>query len=103
MSFRATLQWAILSAAFGSATCLPGAAQCRAPEQGNSDPNDSEQTQVAQTLEAMKNASTRGHPDLFGMTVSMRRYADHQYRAALHYFEIGAPSLLQGGPTSCRS
>jgi len=46
--------------------------------------------QVAQTLEAMKNASTWGHPDLFGMTVGMRRYADHQYRAALHYFEIGA-------------
>lgn len=46
--------------------------------------------QMAQTLEAMKNASTWGHPDLFGMTVGMRRYADHQYRTALHYFEIGA-------------
>ena len=49
-----------------------------------------EDAQMAQTLEAMKNASTWGHPDLFGMTVGMRRYAHHQYRDALHYFEIGA-------------
>jgi TPR repeat protein len=49
-----------------------------------------ERDEVAQTLEAMKNASTWGHPDLFGMTTGMRRYAHHQYTDALHYFEIGA-------------
>ena len=42
------------------------------------------------TLEAMTNASTWYHPDLFGMTVGMRRYGHRQFASALHYFEIGA-------------
>lgn len=80
MSIRSTAQWALLLALAGSASWAAG-------EDGGT---SSEPEQVAQTLEAMKSASTWGHPDLFGMTVGMRRYADHQYRAALHYFEIGA-------------
>jgi len=42
------------------------------------------------TLQAMTNASTWYHPDLFGLTVGMRRYGHRQFESALHYFEIGA-------------
>lgn len=45
---------------------------------------------VQKTLRAMANASTWFHPDLFGMTVGMRRYAHKDYAGALKYFEIGA-------------
>lgn len=45
---------------------------------------------VQKTLRAMANASTWYHPDIFGMTVGMRRYAHKDYAGALKYFEIGA-------------
>ncbi|MBS0582277.1 MAG: sel1 repeat family protein [Proteobacteria bacterium] len=45
---------------------------------------------VQKTLRAMANASTWFHPDLFGMTVGMRRYAHKDYAGALKYFEIGS-------------
>ena len=45
---------------------------------------------VQKTLRAMANTSTWFHPDLFGMTVGMRRYAHKDYEGALKYFEIGA-------------
>ncbi|WP_157578421.1 sel1 repeat family protein [Rudaea cellulosilytica] len=45
---------------------------------------------VQKTLRAMANASTWYHPDLFGMTVGMRRYAHKDYAGALKYFEIGS-------------
>lgn len=45
---------------------------------------------VQKTLRAMANASTWYHPDLFGMTTGMRRYAHKDYAGALKYFEIGA-------------
>ncbi|MBN8886922.1 MAG: sel1 repeat family protein [Rudaea sp.] len=45
---------------------------------------------VQKTLRAMANASTWYHPDIFGMTVGMRRYAHKDYAGALKYFEIGS-------------
>lgn len=45
---------------------------------------------VQKTLRAMANTSTWFHPDLFGMTVGMRRYAHKDYAGALKYFEIGS-------------
>jgi hypothetical protein len=45
---------------------------------------------VQKTLRAMASVSTWFHPDLFGMTVGMRRYAHKDYKGALKYFEIGA-------------
>jgi hypothetical protein len=45
---------------------------------------------VQRALHAMANASTWYHPDLFGEYTGMRRYAHHQYKGALKYFEIGA-------------
>jgi len=45
---------------------------------------------VQKTLRAMANSSTWYHPDIFGMTVGMRRYAHKDYAGALKYFEIGS-------------
>jgi len=53
-------------------------------------PNAWDDPATHDTLQAMSEASTWYHPDLFGMTVGMRRYAHRQFGSALHYFEIGA-------------
>jgi len=45
---------------------------------------------VQKTLRAMNDASTWYHPDLFGEYAGVRRYAHHQYKEALRYFEVGA-------------
>jgi hypothetical protein len=58
------------------------------PGHAGDDPlNDPE---VQRALQAMADTSTWFHPDLFGEYTGMRRYAHHQYQAALKYFEIGA-------------
>jgi hypothetical protein len=46
--------------------------------------------QTQHVLAAMNNASTWGHPDLFGEFAGMRLYAKGDYKAALKYFEYGA-------------
>jgi len=46
--------------------------------------------EVQRVLRAMADESTWFHPDLFGEYAGMRRYAHHQYKGALKYFEIGA-------------
>jgi hypothetical protein len=45
---------------------------------------------VQKTLRAMADASTWYHPDQFGEFTGLRRYAHHQYKDALKYFEVGA-------------
>ncbi|HEX7371083.1 MAG TPA: sel1 repeat family protein [Rhodanobacteraceae bacterium] len=45
---------------------------------------------IERTLTAMNNASTWGHPDLFGEYTGMRLYSDGHYKSALKYFEYGA-------------
>jgi TPR repeat protein len=45
---------------------------------------------VQKTLRAMAGASTWYHPDIFGMTAGMRRYAHKDYAGALKYFEVGS-------------
>lgn len=47
-------------------------------------------TGIEKVLTAMNNASTWGHPDLFGEFAGMRRFAAHDYTGALKYFKIGA-------------
>ncbi|EIL91072.1 MULTISPECIES: sel1 repeat family protein [Rhodanobacter] len=42
------------------------------------------------TLRAMSDASTWGHPDQFGQYAGMQRYAKGEYADALKYFLIGA-------------
>lgn len=46
--------------------------------------------EVQKTLQAMHNASTWFHPDLYGMTQGMQDYAAHRYADALKHFEYGA-------------
>lgn len=41
-------------------------------------------------LTAMNNASTWGHPDLFGEFAGMRLYSEGHYAAAIKYFKYGA-------------
>ena len=45
---------------------------------------------VNRTLTAMNNASTWGHPDLFGEFAGMRLYSEGHYAAAIKYFKYGA-------------
>ena len=45
---------------------------------------------VRETLRAMSDASTWGHPDQFGQYAGMQRYAKGHYADALKYFRIGA-------------
>lgn len=43
-----------------------------------------------ETLRAMSDASTWGHPDQFGQFAGMQRYAKGKFESALKYFKIGA-------------
>lgn len=45
---------------------------------------------IDRTLTAMNNASTWGHPDLFGEFAGMRLYSEGHYAAAIKYFKYGA-------------
>lgn len=46
--------------------------------------------EIERVLTAMNNASTWGHPDLFGEYAGMRLYAEGHYQAAIKYFKYGA-------------
>ena len=46
--------------------------------------------QTERVLTAMNNASTWGHPDLFGEFAGMRLYSEGHYKAAMKYFKYGA-------------
>ena len=45
---------------------------------------------MRETLRAMSDASTWGHPDQFGQYTGMQRYAKGDYADALKYFRVGA-------------
>ena len=53
-----------------------------------STPKTDEQTE--KVLTAMNNASTWGHPDLFGEFAGMRHFSEGDYAGAMKYFRIGA-------------
>ena len=63
---------------------LASASIAQADEDPLNDPS------VQKTLRAMSDASTWYHPDQFGEFTGLRRYAHHQYKDALKYFEVGA-------------
>lgn len=79
-----------MHASFGKLIrCLAFAAVVTAPEtRADEDPLGDPEVQTA--LHEVANMSTWYHPDLFGMSVGMRRYAQQDYAGALKYFEIGA-------------
>ncbi|MGN6312509.1 MAG: sel1 repeat family protein [Rhodanobacteraceae bacterium] len=71
--------------------CLPIfvallAASATAQAAPSSDPDE----QAEKVLTAMNNASTWGHPDLFGEFAGMRHFSEHDYAGAMKYFKIGA-------------
>ena len=45
---------------------------------------------IQKIITAMNNASTWGHPDLFGEYAGMRLYSEGHYAAAIKYFKYGA-------------
>ncbi len=45
---------------------------------------------IERTLRAMDDASTQGHPDLFGQFAGMRRLFEGDYQGAMKYFRIGS-------------
>jgi hypothetical protein len=65
------------------ATTLPAPAE-PVVERPQADP------QIERVLTAMNNASTWGHPDLFGEFAGMRLYSEGHYEAAIKYFKYGA-------------
>lgn len=46
--------------------------------------------ETSKVLTAMNNASTWGHPDLFGEYAGMRLYSEGRYKQAITYFKYGA-------------
>lgn len=46
--------------------------------------------EIEKIVTAMNNASTWGHPDLFGEYAGMRLYSEGHYAAAIKYFKYGA-------------
>lgn len=59
-----------------------------ASAQADSRPETDAQTE--RVLTAMDNASTWGHPDLFGEFAGMRHFSEGDYKGAMKYFKIGA-------------
>lgn len=45
---------------------------------------------IERTITTMNNASTQGHPDLFGEFAGMRLYSEGHYKSAIKYFKYGA-------------
>ena len=84
---------ALLSAAAHAATAPAGATTAAAPITAANNPipppHDAD-PQVEKILTAMNNASTWGHPDLFGEYSGMSLYSKGHYKAALKYFKYGA-------------
>ncbi len=52
-------------------------------------PHDAD-PQIEKIITAMNNASTWGHPDLFGEYSGMSLYSEGHYKAAIKYFKYGA-------------
>lgn len=95
---RSTLMLALCAALLGTAvahaaTAPAGAATSAPPisaaNNPTSPPHDAD-PQVERIITAMNNASTWGHPDLFGEYSGMRLYSEGHYKAAIKYFKYGA-------------
>ena len=56
----------------------------------SADDDPSNDPDLQRTLRGLRDVSTIDHPDIFGMTLGLRRYAHHQFKDALKYFETGA-------------
>ena len=79
---RSILAMALSAALMGGA--IPARARAPAPAPHRPD------AKIDSLITAMGNASTWGHPDLFGEFSGMRLYSEGRYKDALKYFRIGA-------------
>jgi hypothetical protein len=73
------------AATLPTATTAPSTARAAKPL-----PPPRETPAIKHILEAMSNASTWGHPDLFGEFAGMKRLFKGDYAGALKYFKYGA-------------
>lgn len=77
-----------------SAGSTPAAASTAAtPAKSMKNPNSlppEADPEIEKIVTAMNNASTWGHPDLFGEYSGMSLYSEGHYKAALKYFKYGA-------------
>lgn len=77
------------SATGGPATASTAATPARSMKNPNPLPPESD-PDIEKIVTAMNNASTWGHPDLFGEYAGMRLYSEGHYKAAIKYFKYGA-------------
>jgi hypothetical protein len=78
-------------AAFATTASAPATASTAAQPMKNPIPPPPEASpDVEKIITAMNNASTWGHPDLFGEFAGMRLYSEGHYAAAIKYFKYGA-------------
>jgi hypothetical protein len=68
----------------------PTAAATAKPVKNPNPPPPEADPEIEKIVTAMNNASTWGHPDLFGEYAGMRLYSEGRYAAALKYFKYGA-------------
>lgn len=80
---------ALAHAATAPASAATAAAPMTPANNPTPPPHDAD-PQVEKIITAMNNASTWGHPDLFGEYSGMSLYSQGHYKAALKYFKYGA-------------
>ena len=77
------------SATSNPATASTAATSAKPMKNPNPPPPESD-PEIEKIVTAMNNASTWGHPDLFGEYAGMRLYSEGHYKAAIKYFKYGA-------------
>ena len=80
--------------ATGSRAGSPGEGSAASPPSHGAAPADAppprQTPEIERTLRAMDEASTVGHPDLFGQFAGMQRLFAGDYQGAMKYFRIGS-------------
>ena len=66
------------------------AAATAKPVENPNQPPPATDPQIKKIITGMNNASTWGHPDLFGEYAGMRLYSEGHYKSAIQYFKYGA-------------
>lgn len=80
---------AVFATTTAPATATPSAQPTRSMKNPIPPPPEAS-PDVEKIITAMNNASTWGHPDLFGEFAGMRLYSEGHYAAAIKYFKYGA-------------
>lgn len=81
---------ATTTSAAGAPAAASTAAATAEPARNPIPPPRETDPDIEKIITAMNNASTWGHPDLFGEYAGMRLYSEGHYAAAIKYFKYGA-------------